>query len=119
MSKKILVVDDEPSIVKVVASRLEAFGYEVITANDGDVGLERLKNEKPDLVILDITMPRMDGYTFVKKLQADHTIPRVPIVMLTAKDKMKDLFELEGIKDYIVKPFDGNELLDKVKKHLG
>ncbi|MBU1147494.1 MAG: response regulator [Candidatus Omnitrophica bacterium] len=118
MAKKILVIDDEPDVVKVVTSRLEANGYEVITANDGDAGLEKLKSEGADLIILDVMMPRMDGYTFVKKIRADDSIPKVPVIILTAKDRMKDLFEIEGIKDYLVKPFDSKELLEKVKKYL-
>jgi len=116
--KKILVVDDEPNVVKVVASRLEANGYEVITANDGEEGLVKLKSEGADLIILDVMMPKMDGYTFVKKIRADDSISKVPVIILTAKEKMKDLFEIEGIKDYIIKPFEAKELLEKVNKYL-
>lgn len=118
MAKKILVIDDEPHIIKVVTSRLEANGYEVITANDGDAGLEKLKSEGADLIIMDVMMPKMDGYTFVKKIRADDSIPEVPVIVLTAKEKMKELFEIEGIKDYIVKPFEAKELLEKVNKYL-
>jgi len=118
MSKRILVVDDEPDIVEVVRLRLEANNYEVIAAYDGEEGLRKARNEQPDLIILDILMPEMDGYTFVRELKADESIKDIPIVVLTAKDKMRDLFAIEGIKDYIVKPFKGEELVKIIGKYL-
>lgn len=113
---KILVIDDEPDIIKVLTSRLQANNYEVVTAANGEEGLEKLKNENPDLIILDILMPQMDGYTFVKRLKK--TGREVPIIVLTAKQGMKDLFAIEGITDYVVKPFNADELLKKIEKNL-
>jgi len=118
MSKKILVIDDEQDILETIKIRLEANGYEVVVAHDGDSGLDAVNITKPDLIILDIMMPRMDGLTFAKKLRSDESMPNIPIIVLTCKEKMKDLFEIEGIKDYIVKPYVANELLDKVNKYL-
>ncbi|MBN3039116.1 MAG: response regulator [Candidatus Omnitrophica bacterium] len=113
---KILVIDDEPDIIKVLISRLQANGYEVVSATNGEEGLERFQKENPDLIVLDILMPQMDGYTFVKRLKkADGDIP---IIVLTAKSGMKDLFAIEGITDYVVKPFNADELLKKIEKNL-
>ena len=118
--KKILVVDDEPSVLKVLKRRLESKNYEVITAEDGLEGLEKALEQRPDLVISDIMMPTMDGYTFIKKLKAKPGLSDVPILILTAKEKMQDLFLFEGIKacDYIVKPFETEELLNKITQLL-
>jgi two-component system alkaline phosphatase synthesis response regulator PhoP len=118
MSKKILVADDDPHIVEMVKSRLQANGYEVINASDGQEALDKALNHKPDLIIVDILMPNMDGYTFVKEARASEGIKNIPIIILTAKDKMKDLFEIEGVKDYVVKPFKSEELLEKVAKYF-
>jgi len=118
MSKKILVIDDEPDLVKVISARLQSAGYETASAFNGLEGLEKLKNEKPDLIILDVIMPGMDGYTFVKEVKADQATKNIPIIMLSAKDGMKDLFAIEGVKDYIVKPFENEELLWRIAKCL-
>ena len=126
--KKILIVDDEPSVLKVLKRRLESKDYDVLTAEDGLEGLEKALADKPDLVISDIMMPTMDGYTFIKKLKAKPALSRIPVIILTAKEKMQDLFLFEGIKecDYIVKPFETEDLLNKiaqllqrVEEHLG
>ncbi|MCP4650434.1 MAG: response regulator [PVC group bacterium] len=119
MPKKILVVDDEVHVLKLLESRLRANGYEVITASDGEEGLQKVSSENPDLIILDVVMPKMDGYTFVRKIKYDTSIRTIPIIILTAKNELKELFELEGAKDYIVKPFKTEELLTKVKENLG
>lgn len=117
--KKILFIDDEPDLVKMVTMRLEANDYEVLAAADGQEGLEKARSEKPDLILLDILMPKKDGYAFVKEAKGDESLKRIPIVVLTAKPGMKDLFAIEGIKDYILKPFDNQDLLSKIKKYLG
>ena len=124
MSKKILVIDDEPAIVKVVKSRLEANKYQVISASDGEEGLTKIVSEKPDLVILDLMMPKMDGYNMlinIKEMSETIGIQDVPVIVLTARgeQKIKDMVEHEKIADYMVKPFKGEELVAKVKKILG
>ena len=118
MCKKILIIDDEESIVKVVEARLQANGFIVFTATDGEQGLKILEAEDPDLILLDIVMPKMDGYTFVRKIKYNNSIRPIPIIMLTARDQMKELFDLEGVKDYIVKPFDAEELIEKINTHI-
>ena len=118
--KKILLVDDEPSVLKILTRRLETSQYEVITATDGLEGLDRAMTDRPDLIISDIMMPNMDGYTFVRKVRAQPHLARVPVIILTAKDKMQDLFVFQGVKDcdYIVKPFESEDLLKKIKDLL-
>lgn len=118
MAKKILVIDDDPLIVKLVTSRLQSAGFDVVAASDGQSGLEQASSHDPDLIICDIMMPKMDGYTFVTEYKGKDLPRKVPIIVLTAKQGMKDLFEMEGVSDYIVKPFDGDELIQKINKYL-
>lgn len=118
VSKKILVIDDDPNIVELLKRRLLASQYLVVTASNGEEGLKQVADEKPDLIIVDVLMPKMDGYTFVRTLRRDDEHRALPVIVLTAKDKMKDLFELEGVKDYIVKPYRPEDLMEKVKRNL-
>ena len=117
--KKILVIDDEADIVELVKNRLESDHYLVITACDGDDGLKKLNAEKPDLIILDIGMPQVDGYTFIRELKSNHELKPVPVIILTARDQMQDLFKVEGVVDYITKPFTAEKLLEKVRELIG
>ena len=116
--KKILIVDDEIELVELLKIRLEASGYEVVTAHSGLEGLSRATSEVPDLIVLDIAMPEMDGYTTLQKLKEEEKTKAIPIIMLTAYAKMKSLFEMEGVSDYIVKPFDPPDLLSRIDKAL-
>lgn len=118
MPKRILIIDDEPHIVKTIKDRLEFAGYTVITAYDGEEGLKKVNEEKPDLILLDILMPKMDGYNFLRALKLDENIKDIPVIILTAKAQMKELFVPEGILNYITKPFDQKELLEKISKAL-
>lgn len=118
MSKKILVIDDEPELVKALKIRFESKGYKVAQASDGEEGIKKIQGEKPDLIVLDIMMPAMDGYTFAREVRFNPGTKHIPVIILTAKEKMKDLFEIEGIKEYIVKPFEYQELLDRIEKLL-
>jgi CheY-like chemotaxis protein len=114
-----LVIDDEPTSVRLVQGCLGSNGYQVSVAADGEEGLAKLHAEKTDLIILDIQMPKMNGYAFileVKKLGEGYK--NIPIVVLTAKEGMTDIFKIEGAKEYIVKPFDSDQLLTTVKKYI-
>lgn len=116
--KKILIIDNDPQILEIMKSRLEANQYQVVLADDGEEGLVKAENERPDLIIVDIKMPKVDGYTFVRKLKRDETQRTVPVIVLTAYVNMKDLFAVEGITDYLVKPFESDQLFEKIKKCL-
>jgi len=117
MSKKILVVDDEKNIVDIVAFNLHKEGYEVAVARDGESCLEAFAKEKPDLVILDLMMPKMDGFEACKKIREKS---QVPIIMLTARaEEVDKVLGLElGADDYVTKPFGVRELLARVKANL-
>jgi len=117
--KKILVIDDEHDLVEMLKLRLEANGYDVLTAFNGEEGLEVAKEANPDAILLDIMMPKKDGYTVLKDLKANENLKKTPVIIITAKPKMKDLFEMEGVKYYIVKPIDDKELLGKIEEVLG
>lgn len=121
MGKKILVVDDEEDIREIIKVRLISHGYNVLTAEDGYVALSLAKRERPDLIILDIMMPNMDGYTALKEIRKDKEIGRTPVIILSVKEKnkMEDIFYFQNISDYIEKPFESEELIEKVKKILG
>jgi len=121
MSKKILIVDDEPNIVKMVESRLKAEGYEIVTARDGQEGLDAARKEKPDLIILDIMMPKLDGYEVCRMLRADIQYNAIPIVMLTACGQATDIKEgmERGADAYIAKPFEPNVLVGIVDGLVG
>ncbi len=121
MPKKILVVDDERVIVQMVGMRLKAHGYDVISASDGQEGLDVAKKEKPDLIILDVMMPKMDGYKVCGLLKMDSRFAKIPIIMFTARaqEKDRDMGKEVGANAYITKPFDPQLLVAKVKELLG
>ena len=119
--KKILLVDDEPHILMTVGSRLKANGYEVITASDGQEGLDMTYKEKPDLIILDLMLPKLNGHEVHKKLKSDAAYKDIPIVMLTASaamDDMKTGMQL-GADGYVTKPFKPEVLLAIIQGLLG
>jgi DNA-binding response OmpR family regulator len=121
MAKKILVVDDEPHIAKLVASRLKANGYEVITAGDGKEGLDKARAEKPDLILLDIAMPRMTGEEALQKLKEDKDTKSIPVIMITGKSGAEDIVQCiaqGGALDYIVKPFMAADFIKKINAAL-
>lgn len=120
MGKKILIVDDEPDIVLMVGTRLKANGYEIVSANDGQAGYETAQKEKPDLIILDLMLPKMDGYKVCGLLKRDYRFAKIPILMFTAKAQQEDmqLAKEMGADAYLVKPFKPEELLAKVKELL-
>ena len=118
--KKILLVEDEPEFRLGVRTRLEANGYEVIEAEDGAKGLELARNEEPDLIILDLMLPKMDGYKVARLLKFDEKRRQIPIVMLTARSQQqdKDTGLAVGADAYMTKPFKSEELLETMAKLL-
>ena len=117
MTQTILVVDDEPQIVRLVRAYLEEAGYRVVTGSDGQEALHVARHEKPDLVVLDVLMPRMDGLEFTRRIRSERN---VPIVMLTARAEETDrIVGLElGADDYVTKPFSPRELVARVRAVL-
>jgi DNA-binding response OmpR family regulator len=114
---KILVVDDEPNIVQTLQDRLEMNEYEVITAGNGREGLEKFEQEQPDVILLDVIMPIMDGHEMLEVLRKRPRGQNVSVIMLTARSQTQDIARANtcGIDDYIVKPFDLSELLEKIE----
>lgn len=119
-TKKILVVDDEPDVVRILSKSLVADGFEVITANDGLECIAKVENEPPDLILLDNIMPNMDGQAVLKKLKASKETEEIPIIMVTALADEKDITSAQksGAIEYVVKPFDYNLLLKQIKQTL-
>jgi DNA-binding response OmpR family regulator len=120
MAKKILTVDDEEFILEMMKSRLEANGYTVIQASEGQTGLQLARSEKPDLIILDLMLPKLDGYRVCRLLKFDDNFKHVPILILTARIQEEDRkLALEaGADAYDTKPFDPQKLLAKIKELL-
>jgi len=118
MSKKILVIEDEPGILLSLKDEFESQGYTVYSAEDGEKGFKMAKQQKPDLIILDIMLPVLDGYEVCKRLRMEGDT--TPIIMLTVKDKEIDrVLGLElGADDYVTKPFSLRELMARVKAVL-
>lgn len=115
---KVLLIDDEFDFVDLLKKRLENYGYEVLTASDGDEGLTRAESEKPDVIVLDIMMPVMDGLTFVKVLKSKLTVKHIPIIVLTAREGMANEFKEEGVYEYVVKPYDTEKLIAMIQELL-
>ncbi len=120
MAKRILVVEDEADLVKAIQIRLEQAGYETLVAYNGQEALEKTRKEKPDLIILDLMLPKIDGYKVCGLLKADTRYNKIPIVMLTARAQESDeKLGLElGADAYITKPFQHEVVLAKIKELL-
>lgn len=116
---RILIIDDEPILLKFLGKRLESQGYDILTAFDGQEGFEKTLKEKPDLIISDVMMPRMTGYDLLHKLQkqTDGT-EHIPILIMSAKGAMKEFFGDWEIHGFITKPIDPVELIAKIKDLL-
>jgi DNA-binding response OmpR family regulator len=119
--KRILIVDDEEDIVNVLRFRLEANNYDVMSAFDGQDGLNKARAEKPDLIILDLMLPKLDGYKLCRMLKFDEVYRAIPIIMFTARSQKKDeeLGMEMGADAYITKPFEPEALLGKIRELLG
>ncbi|MBS3917458.1 MAG: response regulator [Deltaproteobacteria bacterium] len=121
MSKKrIMVVDDEVDLVETVRFSFELEGYDVLVAYNGEEALNQARKENPDLILLDLMLPKLDGYKVCRLLKFDERYKHIPILMLTAKIQEKDkVTGMEtGANEYITKPFDMDELMKKVKNYL-
>src|SRR5207244_4417826 len=120
MPSRILIIDDAPANIQTLSTILKERGYDINIATDGRQGLELLERIRPDLILLDIMMPEMDGFETCRRIKASATWREIPIVFLTAKTDTGDIvraFEL-GAVDYVAKPFNAHELLARVNTHL-
>lgn len=118
--KKILVVDDEEDLLLVLSARLKKAGYLVSTASNGFEGLGQISADKPDLVILDVMMPKMDGWQVLKYLRQNDATKELPVILLTAKSDMNSLDEGKRHKatDHFIKPYEIEELLTFIQRYI-
>ena len=121
MAERILAVDDDVDILNLLEMSLDSDGFNVITASDGMSALEGAQAHTPDLILLDLMMPKMDGFEVISKLRADPQTRRIPVIMLTARAQIDEKIQgLDaGADDYITKPFDLKELTARIKAVLG
>ena len=120
MQKTVLVADDQPHIVRLIQVNLEKVGYRVVTAADGLEALRKVREEIPDLVILDVIMPHKDGFEVLREIKHDPKLAHVPVIMLTVKTQNADIVEglREGAEMYLPKPFHPKELVSLIRRAL-
>jgi two-component system alkaline phosphatase synthesis response regulator PhoP len=118
--KTVLVADDQPHIVRLIQVNLEKVGYRVVTASDGLEALRKVREEIPDLVILDVIMPHKDGFEVLREIKRDPGLAEVPVIMLTVKTQNADIVEglREGAEMYLPKPFHPKELVSLIRRAL-
>ena len=118
---KVLIVDDEPFNVDVLQQELEDLGYELITASDGKEALDKIKSQQPDLILLDLMMPVMDGFAVLSEIKADDYLRDIPVIIVSAANDSKSIVKgiKQGADDYMTKPIDAESLKLKLKDHLG
>ena len=119
--KTVLVADDDPVILRLIQVNLELEGYDVLTANNGQEAVDQAAEAKPDLIIIDIMMPRLDGYQACEHLKSHAETAAIPVIFLSAKAQQSDIDKGKsfGVADYLTKPFDPSELLEVVERHVG
>lgn len=120
MKSKVLLIDDDQNLVDGMARMLQLNGYAVVSAADGSAGLEMAVREQPNLIILDIMMPKMDGYTFLMKARRNHLVAEIPVIVLTGREKLEELCKEAGdMVRFLVKPIEFEHLLENVQDVLG
>jgi len=118
MGKTVLVLDDDKINIKIMQKQLEEAGFEVSIALNGEVGLDKAKRSPPDLILLDVEMPIMNGYSFKTEINKFPNLADIPVIVLSAHEKMQPIFKMKGVKDYVVKPVDYPKLFEKINKYL-
>ena len=121
MPKTVLLVDDETVVVDIAKRRLDQLGYNVLAANDGEDAVEILRTAKPDLIVLDVQMPKMNGYTFLTELRknSNQALASTPVIVVTAFAESNPIFNRHGVIAYLLKPLKLQDLLDKIQEVLG
>ena len=117
-SHRILIIDDDPDFSQLLEYDLKKHGYEVLKASNGEEGLQKASSEKPDLILCDIKMPKVDGYTLVRRIKKDNDTKNIPLIILTSYEPMKDMFQMEGVSDYFVKSVNMEGLIKTIEKNL-
>ncbi len=120
MAQKILIIEDNEAARKLLETRLKTVGYNVVCSFTGEEGIKLAETERPDLILLDIGLPHMDGYAVLSQIRNTPIIRSVPVIMITARTETKAVFTAKdlGSTDYVMKPFKFGELLEKIKKHV-
>ncbi|MFH2145806.1 MAG: response regulator transcription factor [Candidatus Omnitrophota bacterium] len=116
--KNILIIEDNLKESQELAAFFTENGFSVMAAADGEAAFKLIEEKLPDLIILDVILPKVDGFTIAKKIKYEEKTKQTPIIVLTAKDGMRELFAIEGIPEYLVKPVAKEALLELVKKYL-
>ncbi|NLE64441.1 MAG: response regulator [Elusimicrobia bacterium] len=116
--KKIMIVDDDHGEVRLLESRLSKEGFAVSHAENGEDGLALLKKDRPDLIVLDVEMPKMNGYTFIIEMRKDPDCADLPVIVLTSHSENQAIFQRRGIASYLVKPVNFNLLIPKIHAAL-
>lgn len=118
MAKKVLIIDDDLTNIKILEARLKDKGFYVYAASNGEEGLNVAKTEIPDIIILDVEMPHMNGYTFLLELKKKDGMDSIPVIVLTAHQENQPIFELKGVCDYLIKPLNFDDLFKKISEVL-
>ena len=118
MKKRVLIVDDDRTLTTMLSAFLQDQGYAITIACNGEAALAELERGVPDIILLDVQMPKMNGYTFLFEMKKIEQAQGVPVIVLTCKGEMEDIFKVEGVKEYIVKPFPNKELVEKIRKYV-
>ena len=118
---KVLIVDDEPFNLDVLQQELEDLDYQIITASNGQEALDNIKKHQPDLILLDLMMPILDGFAVLSEIKANNDLRDIPVIIVSAASDSKNIVKgiKQGADDYITKPIDADHLVKKVKEHLG
>ncbi|MDD5097862.1 MAG: response regulator [Candidatus Omnitrophica bacterium] len=121
MPKKILIVDDEPDLLRVTTFRLKKAGYEISSATNGQEALDLIRANPPDLVLLDLRLPLIDGYEVCRQVKSDPGLKHVPVILFTASigHDISETVKKVMADDYVIKPFEPDDLLSKIKKLIG
>jgi len=118
MGHRVLLVDDEPDFLSVVRMRLSKGGYDVVCAHHGRDALEKMKLKRPDVIVTDVMMPVMDGVDFFQELQSNTETRKIPIIVMTVKDKLEESFRAVGVSDFVTKPFEVDDLVGKIESNI-
>lgn len=119
MPHTILIVDDEPVARTLAQKKVSEQGYNVIIAANGEEALAALAQKRPDMILLDVEMPKMNGYTFVGELAKLNLNPKIPVVVLTAHEELGPIFKRHGVREYLIKPLNIDLVVAKIREILG